>query len=143
MTLDDFATQQGIGDVDLLKVDTESFEAHQYLRGARSVLARTKYLLIEITFEGNQNYTISSLMSLLQSDGYDLRLSVSLKSYGCELLRGACVVSNRRSFFVAREIAIAAADVRSAAAPSTMKIGSSGNASLKSASSENAPGPAM
>jgi hypothetical protein len=39
------------------------------------VLARTKYLLIEITFEGNQNYTISSLMSLLQGDGYDFQLA--------------------------------------------------------------------
>src|SRR5262249_23136268 len=74
MTLDDFASQQGIGDVDLLKIDTETFEAH-VLRGARSVLARTKYLLIEITFEGNQNYTISSLMSLLQGDGYDFQLA--------------------------------------------------------------------
>ncbi|HEY7091873.1 MAG TPA: FkbM family methyltransferase [Ktedonobacterales bacterium] len=74
MTLDDFAAQQGIGDIDLLKIDTESFEAH-VLRGARSVLARTKYLLIEITFEGNQNYTLSSLMSLLQGDGYDFQLA--------------------------------------------------------------------
>ena len=74
MALDDFATQQGIGDVDLLKIDTETFEAH-VLRGARSVLARTRYLLIEITIEGNQNYTISSLMGLLQGDGYDFQLA--------------------------------------------------------------------
>jgi FkbM family methyltransferase len=74
MTLDDFATEQGIDDVDLLKIDTETFEAH-VLRGARSVLARTKYLLIEVTFEGNQNYTISSLMGLLQGDGYDFQLA--------------------------------------------------------------------
>jgi len=73
MTLDDFATQQGIGDVDLLKIDTETYEAH-VLRGARAVLARTKHLLIEITIEENQNYTISSLMSLLQGDGYDFQL---------------------------------------------------------------------
>jgi FkbM family methyltransferase len=74
MTLDGLAIQQGIGDVDLLKIDTESFEAH-VLRGARSVLARTKYLLIEITFEDNQNYTISSLMGLLKGDGYDFQLA--------------------------------------------------------------------
>jgi FkbM family methyltransferase len=74
ITLDDFATQQGIGDVDILKIDTETFEAH-VLRGARSVLARTRYLLIEITIEGNQNYTISSLMGLLQGDGYDFQLA--------------------------------------------------------------------
>jgi FkbM family methyltransferase len=73
MTLDDFATQQGIGDVDLLKIDTETYEAH-VLRGARAALARTKHLLIEITIEENQNYTISSLMSLLQGDGYDFQL---------------------------------------------------------------------
>lgn len=48
VTLDDFATQQSIGDVDRLKIESETYEA-QVLRGARSVLARTRYLLIVIT----------------------------------------------------------------------------------------------
>ena len=52
MTLDEFASEQRIGEVDLLKVDTETFEAH-VLRGAVQVLARTKHLLIEITIDGN------------------------------------------------------------------------------------------
>jgi len=79
MTLDSFAAQQGIGPVDLLKIDTESYEAH-VLRGASSVLARTKYLLIEITIEGNQNYTISSLMGLLHGNGYDFQI-VAFRNY--------------------------------------------------------------
>lgn len=79
MTLDSFAAQQGIGPVDLLKIDTESYEAH-VLRGAGSVLARTKYLLIEITIEGNQNYTISSLMGLLHGNGYDFQI-VAFRNY--------------------------------------------------------------
>jgi FkbM family methyltransferase len=80
MTLDDFAGERGIGDVDLLKVDTETFEAH-VLRGARKVLARTKHLLIEITIDGNRNYSISSVMSLLQGPGYDFQL-VAFRNYG-------------------------------------------------------------
>ncbi len=80
LTLDDFATQQRIGDVDLLKVDTETFEAH-VLRGAANVLARTKHLLIEITIEANENYSISSLMSLLNGPGFDYQL-VAFRNYG-------------------------------------------------------------
>jgi FkbM family methyltransferase len=80
MTLDEFAAQQRIGEVDLLKVDTETFEAH-VLRGARDVLARTRHLLIEITIEANQNYTISSLMSLLNGPGFDYQL-VAFRNYG-------------------------------------------------------------
>jgi FkbM family methyltransferase len=75
VTLDDFAAAHGItGDVDLLKVDTESFEAH-VLRGATNVLGRTKNLLIEITIEGNENYSLSSLMSLLVGPGFDFQLA--------------------------------------------------------------------
>jgi FkbM family methyltransferase len=73
-TLDSFISENGIGDIDLLKIDTETFEAH-VLRGATAALARTKYLLIEITIEGNANYTISSLMSLLQAPSYDFQLA--------------------------------------------------------------------
>lgn len=79
ITLDEFATQQGIGDIDLLKVDTETFEAH-VLRGAKTVLARTRHLLIEITVEGNDNYTVSSLFALLTGRGYDFQL-VSFRNY--------------------------------------------------------------
>jgi FkbM family methyltransferase len=79
MTLDDFAADQGIDSIDLLKIDTETFEAH-VLRGAKAVLTRTKYLLIEITIEGNTNYSISSLMSLLQAKSYDFQL-VAFRNY--------------------------------------------------------------
>jgi len=79
LTLDEFASGQGIGDIDLLKIDTETFEAH-VLRGARSVLARTKYVLIEVTIEGNANYSISTLFGLLNGPGYDFQL-VAFRNY--------------------------------------------------------------
>lgn len=72
-TLDQFVASNGIESIDLLKIDTESFE-DRVLRGAEATLARTKNLLIEVTMEGNHNYTMSSLMCLLQGDGYDFQL---------------------------------------------------------------------
>lgn len=72
-TLDDFTAEHQIGTVDLLKIDTETFEAH-VLRGAAATLARTRYLLIEVTIEGNRNYSISSLMALLNSSEFDFQL---------------------------------------------------------------------
>jgi FkbM family methyltransferase len=80
ITLDDFVRDHGIETIDLLKIDTETFEAH-VLRGAKLTLAKTKYLLIEITIEGNGNYTFSSLMSLLYSSQYDFQL-LAFRNYG-------------------------------------------------------------
>ncbi len=79
MTLDDFVAAQGIRGIDLLKVDTETYEAH-VLRGAKATLAMTRYLQIEITIKDNHNYTIASLMGLLQGQGYDFQL-VAFRNY--------------------------------------------------------------
>ncbi|HEX6347816.1 MAG TPA: FkbM family methyltransferase [Candidatus Dormibacteraeota bacterium] len=79
ITLDEFVAQNEINGIDLLKIDTETFEAH-VLRGARSSLARTRYVLIEITIENNEHYTLSSLMSLLHGDGFDFQL-VAFRNY--------------------------------------------------------------
>jgi FkbM family methyltransferase len=78
-TLDRFAAARGVGEIDLLKIDTETFEA-DVLRGAAACLARTRHLFIEITVEGNARYTISSLLGLLVGDGYDFQL-VGFRNY--------------------------------------------------------------
>ena len=62
------------------------------------MLARTKYMLIEITIEGKQTYTISSLMCLLQGDGYDFQRA-AFRSYA-EVGEGPmpimdCLMANR------------------------------------------------
>jgi len=72
-TLDDVAQEYGLETVDLLKVDVEGFEAH-VLRGARRVLENTRFILIEVTIEGNTNYTMSSLCGLLSSSTFDFQL---------------------------------------------------------------------
>jgi hypothetical protein len=72
-TLDAFAERRGLGTIDLLKIDTETFEAH-VLRGARRTLARTRHLFLEITLEDNPNYTAASLLGLLVGEGYDFQL---------------------------------------------------------------------
>jgi FkbM family methyltransferase len=78
-TLDDIAQQFHPGTIDLLKIDTEGFEAH-VLRGAREVLRRTRYLLIEVTIAGNENYTLPSLLSLLCDGQADWQL-VALRNF--------------------------------------------------------------
>jgi FkbM family methyltransferase len=59
-TLDSVVKENSIDHIDILKIDTETFEAH-VLRGGSDSLSKTKYLFIEITMEDNDNYTISSL----------------------------------------------------------------------------------
>lgn len=44
------------------------------LRAAKDTLAKTKYLLLEITIHKNPNYTVSSLLSLLSSDLFEFQL---------------------------------------------------------------------
>ena len=72
-SLDDFIKEEKISTIDLLKIDTETFETH-VLKGAKDALARTKFICIEITLENNPNYTISSLFSLLKGKGYDFQI---------------------------------------------------------------------
>ena len=79
-TLDNFVQKQGIKSIDLLKIDTEGFEAH-VLRGATNILAKTRYIYIEVTIQNNPNYTMSSLMKLLCSDTYDFQL-IAFRNFG-------------------------------------------------------------
>lgn len=78
-TLDNFSDRNKIDYIDILKIDTETFEAH-VLRGARNILKNVRYLFIEVTMRDNPNYTLSSLMRLLHSDDYDFQL-VSFRNY--------------------------------------------------------------
>ncbi|MDA8280423.1 MAG: FkbM family methyltransferase [Actinomycetota bacterium] len=78
-TLDQIVEEHNIDHIDLLKVDTESFEAH-VLRGARQTLARTDHLLMEVTVVGNEHYTVPSLLALLESDTYSFQL-VAMRNF--------------------------------------------------------------
>ena len=72
-TLDNFCRENQIELIDYLKIDTETFEAH-VLRGARETLSKTRYLHLEITLEGNENYTFSQINALLYSQDYSFQL---------------------------------------------------------------------
>lgn len=78
-TLDDFAKKNNFSFIDILKIDTETFE-QAVLMGAKETLKRVKYLFIEITIENNSNYTFSSLISKLYSQDYDFNL-VCFRNY--------------------------------------------------------------
>jgi len=78
-TLDDVLAHKNVFQIDLLKVDVEMFEKH-VLQGATRTLAQTKYLLMEITMEGNKEYTFAELVSLLYSDHYNFQL-LALRNY--------------------------------------------------------------
>ena len=77
--LDDIIKENNIDCIDILKIDTETFEAHVLLGGYES-LSKTKYLFIEISMEDNNNYTISSLLKLLSTENYDFQL-VGFRNY--------------------------------------------------------------
>jgi len=64
LRLDDFVYEHNINHIDILKIDTETFE-NFVLSGASNILKNTRYILIEITIDNNENYTISSLFKLL------------------------------------------------------------------------------
>jgi FkbM family methyltransferase len=72
-TLDTVLAEKGVTDVDLLKIDVENCEKY-VLQQAAATLARTRYLLIEISMAGNDNYTFSELVSLLHTDQYSFQL---------------------------------------------------------------------
>ncbi|MBN2169112.1 MAG: FkbM family methyltransferase [Actinobacteria bacterium] len=72
-TLDRLVDAQNIDQIDLLKIDTETYEAH-VLRGAVETLKKTRYLFLEIDLDENPNYTFSSLSRLLFNDDYDFQL---------------------------------------------------------------------
>lgn len=78
-TLDTYVRKHNIAHIDLLKIDTETFESH-VLKGGDKALKNTKYLSLEISLVNNNNYTFSSVMSLLFSKDYNFQL-VKIKSY--------------------------------------------------------------
>lgn len=79
-TLDMFVKENNISSIDLLKIDTETFEAH-VLKGGTRALKITKYLLIEVNLVDNNNkYTFSSLIALLFSKNYNFQL-IKIKNY--------------------------------------------------------------
>ncbi len=77
--LDNVVRENNIDCIDILKIDTETFEAH-VLRGGSDSLSKTKYLFIEITMDDNDNYTISSLLKLLSTENYDFQL-IGFRNY--------------------------------------------------------------
>lgn len=72
-TLDAFCEKNNIKNIDLLKIDMESFEAH-VLRGGYNTLKNTKYLFLELSLEDNENYTFSEIHSLLYSQDFNFQL---------------------------------------------------------------------
>lgn len=79
-TLDMFVKKNNISSINLLKIDTETFEAH-VLKGGTRALKITKYLLIEVNLVNNNNkYTFSSLIALLFSKNYNFQL-IKIKNY--------------------------------------------------------------
>lgn len=79
ITLDSLLTSRKIPVVDILKIDVESFEK-QVLQGAKETLRKTRYLFLEITIEGNSNYTFSEINSLLFSKDFNFQL-VGFRNY--------------------------------------------------------------
>lgn len=73
VTLDSFCKERNIDSIDILKIDTETYE-NFVLSGAKDILKNVKYILMEVTVENNRNYTISSLFKLLSSDKYDFQI---------------------------------------------------------------------
>jgi len=73
VTLDKFCKDNSISFIDILKIDTEGFEAN-VLRGAQKILSKTRYLHLEISLEDNDNYTFSEINSLLYSKDYNFQL---------------------------------------------------------------------
>ena len=76
-TLDRFAKNNNIDTIDILKIDVETFEKH-VLEKAKTILAKTHYLFLEITMENNKNYTFSELINLLYNKG---RYNFQLKAF--------------------------------------------------------------
>jgi len=72
-TLDNFRLKENIKSIDILKIDTETFENYVLL-GAQNILNKVKYILMEVTIKDNDNYTISSLFKLLSTEKYDFQI---------------------------------------------------------------------
>ena len=79
VTLDSFCIKNGINNIDILKIDTESFEL-EVLEGASASLSKTRFLHLEISIENNDRYTFSQINSLLYSTNYNFQL-ISFRNF--------------------------------------------------------------
>lgn len=73
-TLDEVAAQHGIPTIDLLKIDVEGFE-FEVLAGARTMLAKTKAVVIEVSLVRNpsrHSSTLVRMLNLLTDAGFDI-----------------------------------------------------------------------
>jgi FkbM family methyltransferase len=71
--LDDFCENHKIKKIDILKIDTEKFE-NFVLAGAQNILKNVHYIILEVTIENNENYTISSLFKLLCNKEFNFQM---------------------------------------------------------------------
>jgi len=78
-SLDDFYENNKLKIIDLLKIDAETFEL-EVLQGSMKSLEKTRYVLIEITIENNNNYTFSELVSILYNENYNFQL-IAFRNY--------------------------------------------------------------
>jgi len=72
-TLDDFASQKGIANIDLLKIDVEGHEL-AVLKGGGHVLdeSRVRAVLIEVGFFGSRHTPLEQVRELLEPRGFVL-----------------------------------------------------------------------
>lgn len=78
-TLDSFIEENNIDIIDVLKIDVETYEK-KVLAGGASALEKTHYIFIEISIDGNNNYTFCELTGLLFSNNYNFQL-VAFRNY--------------------------------------------------------------
>jgi FkbM family methyltransferase len=69
-SLDEFTKKNNVNNIDLLKIDVEGFE-FKALKGAKDILKKTKYILIEITFSNIfKNYDNKKIDYFLKQIGF-------------------------------------------------------------------------
>jgi FkbM family methyltransferase len=73
LTLDSFCSENHIRKIDLIKVDVEGFE-HFVFEGGKETLKSTKYIITEVSVANNTRYTLSKLLSLLNSSEFNFQL---------------------------------------------------------------------
>ena len=70
ISLDEFVKKNNVKYIDLLKIDVEGFEL-KALKGAKNILKKTEYILIEITFSNIfKNYDYKKIDNFLKQIGF-------------------------------------------------------------------------
>lgn len=73
-TLDEVASQYGIAEIDVLKIDVEGFE-FEVLKGAEKSLAKTKAVITEVSLVRNpsrHSSALAGMLTLLNEAGFDI-----------------------------------------------------------------------